>query len=124
VTDLDDLRRRAAQHAGYGHYWAGKCVALIDRLVEAERQRDEARHALALTADPEVAYGIGWAECPSCDEAIVFGRADIAVTGGEGGTAVVIHAACAVRAGSERGITHDEFLARYGPNPPTGAEST
>ncbi len=32
MSDHDDLRRRAAQHASYGTYWAGKCVGLLDQL--------------------------------------------------------------------------------------------
>ena len=36
MTDLSDLRRRAAQQAGYGNYWAGKALGLCDRLDEAE----------------------------------------------------------------------------------------
>lgn len=28
----DDLRRRAAQQASIGNYWAGKCVALLGEL--------------------------------------------------------------------------------------------
>ena len=35
MTDLSDLRRRAAQQAGYGSYWPGKVVALCDRQRDA-----------------------------------------------------------------------------------------
>jgi hypothetical protein len=35
-ADLADLRRRAAQQASHGNYWAGKCVALIDRFTTPE----------------------------------------------------------------------------------------
>jgi len=40
LDDLEDLRRRAAQQAQYGNYWAGKCVALADKL-RATRQAYE-----------------------------------------------------------------------------------
>lgn len=28
----DDLRKRAAQQASIGNYWAGKCVGLLDEI--------------------------------------------------------------------------------------------
>ena len=39
----DDLRKRAAQQATYGNYWAGTCVGLID---EIERLRWAVAEAL------------------------------------------------------------------------------
>lgn len=32
MSDLTELRRKAAQQAGTGNYWAGKAVGLIDQL--------------------------------------------------------------------------------------------
>lgn len=39
VSDLADMRRRAARQAGYGNYWAGKTVGLIDRLTRHTEPR-------------------------------------------------------------------------------------
>lgn len=51
-----DLRRRAAQQASTGNYWAGKVVGLSDRIQALEAQRDEldAAHseAIARLASP------------------------------------------------------------------------
>jgi hypothetical protein len=32
MADHSELRKRAAQQAAMGNYWAGKCVGLIDKL--------------------------------------------------------------------------------------------
>lgn len=47
VTGLDDLRRRAAQQSQVGNYWAGKCLGLIDRARELDRERDALRRLVA-----------------------------------------------------------------------------
>ena len=57
MTDLSDLRRRAAQQAAYGNYWAGKALGLCDRLAEAE-----AALALAHRALDDIASGTFVAE--------------------------------------------------------------
>ena len=57
MTDLSDLRRRAAQQAAFGNYWAGKALGLCDRLAEAE-----AALALAHRALDDIASGTFVAE--------------------------------------------------------------
>lgn len=39
--DLDDLRKRAAQHAGTNNYWAGKTLAVIDLLRQETDEYDQ-----------------------------------------------------------------------------------
>jgi hypothetical protein len=34
-ADLNDMRKRAAQQAQWGNYWAGKCLGLIDKALES-----------------------------------------------------------------------------------------
>lgn len=47
MGDLTELRRKAAQQAGTGNYWAGKAVALIDQLTEVTTERDRLVETLA-----------------------------------------------------------------------------
>ncbi len=61
MTDLDDLRRRAAQMAAYGNYWPGKCVGLIDRVRSLKRERDDLRRLVA-DAHREHPGSIAWCE--------------------------------------------------------------
>lgn len=44
MGDLTDLRKRAAQQAQVGNYWAGKCLGLIDR---SDRYAEALRHITA-----------------------------------------------------------------------------
>lgn len=37
MSDLTDLRRRAAQQSKHGNYWAGKVPHLIDRITRYEK---------------------------------------------------------------------------------------
>lgn len=51
MSDHADMRRRAAQHAGYGNYWAGKCVGLLD---EIDRLRTQLRGITQSDPDAEL----------------------------------------------------------------------
>lgn len=57
MSDHADMRRRAAQHASYGNYWAGKCVGLLDeiaRLQEVERLKTANGRALVADDSDEI----------------------------------------------------------------------
>lgn len=64
MTDLDDLRRRAAQQSQVGNYWAGKCLGLIDMVREAERGADVVDLTTRLPAPRRVVFEVTWEPWP------------------------------------------------------------
>lgn len=51
MSDYSDMRRRAAQQASTGNYWAGKCVGLLD---ENDRLRTQLRGIAQSDPDAEL----------------------------------------------------------------------